>query len=76
MKNSRGCRFVMLGLSAFAFHGCFSPDSILGLLSDCFSSDTISQRQFDNLNFFERALYEENDCGRYESRSGTLTDIF
>ena len=59
---------VMLGLGTMVFQSC--P------WSDCFGEDTISESEYDDLNFFEQLGYEENDCGRYEPTDDFLGDLF
>lgn len=45
------------------------------LLSDCFSEDSISRDEYDDLNDFQQALYDRNDCGRYEP-ANDLAELF
>jgi len=71
--------FLAAGLTATLFEGCgvsgLAGDLASGLLNDCFGEGTISASEYDDLNVFEQALYEENDCGRYEPASNIAEDI-
>lgn len=73
--NVRGMRNVatalLLGSGTLLLQSC--P---LGSLLDCFGEDTISASAYEDLNAFEQLAYEENECGRYERRSGLLGDLF
>ncbi len=76
MKVLRRCRVVfLLGTGSILIQGCPVGGLFGGFFDDCFGSNTISDRAFDDLNVFERVLYEENDCGRYEPISSVLDDI-
>ncbi len=57
----------LLACSAFLLQSC-PLGNITGLLDDCFDENTISESEFEDMNFFEQLLYEENDCGRYVRR--------
>jgi hypothetical protein len=61
-----------LGVGSFLFQSC----PLGGLLDSCFGENTISESAYDDLSSLERLAYEENDCGRYERRSGLLGDLF
>ena len=63
---------LVLGLSSVSIHAC--PFS--GLVDDCFGENTISQSEYDDLNAVEQLLYEANECGRYDRRSGFFADLF
>ena len=45
------------------------------LLSDCFSEDSISRSEYEDMNDFEQSLYDRNDCGRYEP-ANDFADLF
>ena len=76
MKPLRKSRFaLLLGTGSILFQGCPVGGLLGGLLDECLGENTISQSAFDDLNVFEQLLYEENDCGRYESRSIALDDL-
>ena len=76
MKHLRKFRIaLLLGTGSILFQGCPVSGLLGGLLDECFGENTISQSAFDDLNVFEQLLYEENDCGRYESRSIVLDDL-
>ena len=62
---------AMLGTGSLLLQSC--P---LGNLLDCFGEDTISASAYEDLNAFEQLAYEENECGRYDRRSGLLGDLF
>ncbi len=73
MSRVRNATMVaMIGAGSFLFQSC----PIGGLVDDCFGDNTISESAFDDMNFFERMAYDENDCGRYERGSGPLSDWF
>lgn len=74
-RVARRMAVAAVGLGSVVFQGCPVGSLLGGLLSECFGEDTISAGEFDDLNVFERLLYEENDCGRYEPRSGLLDDL-
>jgi len=63
---------VLPGVGLLLSHGCL----LGGLVEDCFGSNTISQRQYEDLNPIERLFYEENSCGRYTRRSNLFSDLF
>lgn len=65
-RATRRAAITMLGLGAVVFQGCPIDAFIGGFLADCFGEDTISEGEYDDLNIFERLLYDENNCGRYE----------
>ena len=76
MKLLRKSRIpLLLGTGSILFQGCPASGLLGGLLDECFGGNTISQSAFDDLNAFEQLLYEENDCGRYETRSSVLDDL-
>ncbi len=58
---------AVVSLGSVVFQGC-PIDLLGGLLSNCLGGDTISEREYDDLNILEQLLYEENDCDRYERR--------
>lgn len=66
---------VLLGSGTILLQGCPAGALVGGLLSECFDENSISQREFEDLNALEQLLYDENDCGRYEPRSSFLDDI-
>ena len=69
MKRIRkAAAFTMLSAGAMLFQGC----PVGGLLGDCFTENSISAAEYDDLNAFEQLLYEENWCGRYEPVSDIL----
>ena len=69
MRRMRSWSLIgMLCVGSAVFQGCPASGLVTGLISDCFGEDTISQREYDDLNVFEQLLYEENACGRYEPR--------
>lgn len=73
MKRIRAATLAaMLGFSSLLFQSCPAT----GLLDDCYGENTISSSAYDDLNAFERLLYEENWCGRYTRESGFLGDLF
>jgi hypothetical protein len=63
---------IMLGLGTMVFQSC----PFNGVFNDCFGEDTISEAEYEDLNFLEQLGYEENDCGRYEPTSNFLGDLF
>ena len=76
MKPLRKSRIAwLLGTGSILLQGCPVSGLLGGLFDECFGENTISQSAFDDLNAFEQLLYEENDCGRYESRSIVLDDL-
>ena len=73
-RTTRRAAVAAASLGFAVFQGC--PVGLLqGLMSECFGEGTISSGEYDDLNVFEQLLYEENDCGRYESRSIDLGDL-
>lgn len=66
---------LLLGTGSILLQGCSVSGLLGGLLNEYFGENTISQSAFDDFNAFEQLLYEENDCGRYESRSIVLDDL-
>ena len=66
-RTIRWSVITAVGLGSVVFQGC-PVDLLGGLLSNCFGGDTISEREYDDLNILEQLLYEENDCGRYDRR--------
>ncbi len=72
-KGLRAATLLLtIGLGSFVFQSC----PLTGLVDECFGENTISQSEHEDLNSLERLLYEENSCGRFERRSGTLFDLF
>lgn len=66
-RTIRWSVITAVSLGSVVFQGC-PLDLVGGMLSDCFGEDTISEREYEDLNILEQLLYEENDCGRYERR--------
>ncbi len=54
-------KLIAIGLGSLLLQSC--P---FGSFSDCFGGDTISRREYLDLNVFAQLLYRENGCGRYE----------
>ncbi len=72
MKRMRNLAFaVAMGLSSFLLQSC--PAS--SIITDCFGEGTISKSEYEDLNFIEKEAYERNSCGRYEPRSGWVSDL-
>lgn len=74
-KMKRWSTVVLASLGSVVFDSC-TISFVDGLFSGCFGEDSISSSEYDDLNVFEQILYHENDCGRYEPRSGTLDHLF
>jgi hypothetical protein len=70
VKRMRRVTLVgLMGVGATLFAtGC----PVTGLVGDCFSENSISRAEYEDLNDFEQLLYEENWCGRYEPVSDIL----
>ena len=69
MRRAKSLLMIaMVGLGSAVFQSCPVDNFLLGYLTDCFGSDTISEDEYDDLNILEQLLWEENDCGRYERR--------
>ena len=76
MRRMRKCGIAMVAAVAGSmFQGCPGAGFATGLINDCIGEGTISASEYDRLNDFEQALYEENDCGRYEPTSGFAEDL-
>ena len=74
-RMGRATLAALAGLGTTLFQGCPGAGLATGLLNDCIGEGTISEREYDDLNSFEQAFYERNDCGRYEPTSGLAEDI-
>jgi hypothetical protein len=74
--RAKGLRTAVLVLTIAAGSVVFESCPLTGLLDECYGENTISQSDYDDLNVVEQLLYEENSCGRYEGRSGFLSDLF
>lgn len=68
-RMKRWSMIAMAGLGSIVFQSC-PLGNIGSFLTDCFDNNTISEREYDDMNSFEQLLYEGNDCGRYEQRIG------
>lgn len=70
-------RIHRVGLVATAVCGSLFVQAcpLTGLVNNCFGENTISQSEYDDLNFAEQLLYNENSCGRYD-RASSFWDIF
>ena len=72
----KGIRTAAL-LLTFAYSSIILQSCPLtGVLDECFTEDSISASDYDELNAAQQLLYEENSCGRYEPRSDFLADLF
>ena len=60
---------MLLFTGTTMIQGCPVESLVDGIFDSCFGDDTISADEYDDLNFLEQLLYEENDCGRYEERT-------
>jgi hypothetical protein len=76
-RTSQRAACAALALGAVLFQGCPSAvsDVAASFLGDCFSENSISAAEFEDLNVIEQALYDQNNCGRYEPRSDFF-DLF
>ena len=72
----KGIRTATLLLTFFSSALLFQSCPLTGVLDECFTEDSISASEYDDLNVAERLLYEENSCGRYEPRSDFLAGLF
>ncbi len=64
MRTWRSSALAAVIANSILFQGC----PFAGLLDACFREDTISRSEYEDMNAFERLLYEENSCGRYGPR--------
>jgi len=68
-KHRLGRAAMLLCAGTTMIQGCPVSSLVGGIVDSCFGSNTISASEYDDLNFLEQLLYEENDCGRYEERT-------
>lgn len=68
----RWATLTMLASGGLLLQSC----ALFRALDDCFGENTISQREYDDLNIIEQLAWEENECGRYSERSSFLGDLF